>query len=285
MVSLEMARELVERSRPRSLLATGQGVVLLVIGLLLGATLANPALLSRDALTQLAITQGLLASLILWFWMRGRRHQRLTAMATSAWESVRLKDWPAAEQKLTRVLRGPVQPATLRVNSLMALAAVAEGQRQYEAVQHVVESVLRAPGLSPGQRYAARIALAWAMLRLNQLTDAVSMIDKLGRENVPEPLRAHVELLSLHRSVLMGQPEEAIAQAEERRALFRRHLGTHAGYGYGLLAAAFDRLGHADRAAELWRDATALIRVDELLERFSELQGVAARHPAQEWPL
>ncbi|MBI4579516.1 MAG: hypothetical protein HY718_07440, partial [Planctomycetes bacterium] len=61
-------------------------------------------------------------------------------------------------------------------------------------------------------------------------------------------------------------------------------LGTQAGYGYALLAAAFDAGGQAEAARRHWHDATLLIPVAELVRRFPELGPLAGKHPPAEVP-
>ena len=99
---------------------------------------------------------------------------------------------------------------------------------------------------------------------------------------MPLPLRAACDLVRLFQQVAMGQNEDAVAGLTDRRAGFRRHLSTRAGYGYALLAAAMDALGRRTEAATLWSDATALIRPDRLIEEFDLLQGVSRTYPATE---
>jgi len=285
MISSKTAHELLERARHRPVWSSPYTLVLLLLGMALGASLANPRGLTENRLLELLLPQALLAVTAGALWTRARRQQRIAAAMTSAWEAIQLKDWDRAEQEVVALLRRPIRPASARIHVLMMLAAVADSRKEYGVSQEILTSVLGEPGLDPGTRYAARIALAGTTLRSQQLTDAVRMIDNLSREEVPEPIRAQVELLDLFRHVVMGQVEDAVEGAEERRVLFRRRLGTRAGYGYALLAAALDRAGQTDRAAELWRDATLLIRPTELLDRFGELATVAKKYPATEWPV
>jgi len=285
MISLETARELMERSRTRATWLSRQTFWLLLLGIVLGGLLASPGWLSGSRFVQVLLPQFVLICIILWVYSRTQRQRRIAAMVSAAWGAIQLKDWTQAEAVITKLLRRPIQPVFVRAQSLMALAAVAENQKQYDVSQHILETVLQEPNADASVLYAARVALAGTLLRNSQLTDAVSMIDKLVRMELPPALRAQVELLNLFRLVLMGQTQEAVAGAEERRALFRRHLSTRAGYGYALLSAAFDRSGQTDRAAELWRDATLLIRPAEIVDRFGEVRSVAAKYPSTEWPL
>lgn len=285
MITPDLARELFERSRRRSLWTSPQTLVLLVIGAMMGGLLANPSLLSEDPYLQVFVPQALLVSLFLWVWQRAVRQRRTAAGVVALWEAIQLKDWDAAEQQVVAILRRPVQPPHIRARSLLALAAVAENDKQFVAAQDVLESLLQERGAERGEQLVARVALAGTLLRTGQLTDAVEMIDKLLRLPLPPSLRAQVEMIYLYRCVLMGQVDDAIDRADERCALFRRYLSTRAGFGYGLLAVAFDRAGQPERAAALWKDATMLIPAGELVDRFAEIAPVAAKYPASEHPV
>ena len=83
----------------------------------------------------------------------------------------------------------------------------------------------------------------------------------------------------------MGHPDMSVARAQERSDLFRTYLGTKAGYGYGLLAAAFDAIGQAGRARQCWHKATLLVPAERLVDRFHELRPIAQRYPAAEHPV
>ena len=122
------------------------------------------------------------------------------------------------------------------------------------------------------------------MLRTGQTTDAVGLIDRLEREELPGSLKAHIEMLALLREITMGHARERLDRAEARRELFRRHLGTRAAYGYALLAAAFDAAGDAAQAVRYWRDATMLLPAVELTGRFAEIRKLAAKYPAASIP-
>lgn len=285
MISLETATEMIERSRRRSVWLSPHTILLLLIGGTLGALLARPDWLTDDALGRWLWPQVVLLSFVVWIWQRARQQHKAVAMTASLWEAVQFKDWARAESLLTLLLRRPVPLPVMRMRTLMVLAAVADGQKQYAVSQHVLDSVLREPGVDRGLQFSARVAMAAALLRTHQLTDAVSLIDRLLREGLPDPLRAQVELVNLFRLVLMGQVQDAVDGAALRRALFRRHLGTRAGYGYALLAAAFDRAGQADQAGPYWRDATLLIPPAELVDKFAEIASVAVKYPASERPV
>jgi hypothetical protein len=186
---------------------------------------------------------------------------------------------------LTVLLGSPIRRPTLRAQSLLALAALVESESQYDASQRICEYLLGSGIGNALQRHMAEVTLGAALLRNGQTADAVALIDRLKLQNLPEVLKAQVELLALFREVIMGHPDESVRRADERRALFRTHLSTHAGHGYALLAAAFDRMQQPEAAGRYWHDATLLVPRQELLRRFSNLKDVAERYPAVEYPL
>ncbi len=288
MITVEQVEDLVESSRPRGGLFRGPMLALLGLSMLLGALWADPDLLGLPGLAQFIVPQAVLAVLIVLV-VRGAMQQRRQArLLLAGLEAVQLKDWAAARERLLRLLGAQVRHRQARAASLLALAAVAEADRAYEASQRIYENVLTEGAGDPLQLHTARVALAAAMLRTGQTTDAITLIDRLERAtrlsgpDLPGPLRAQVELLSLFREVTMGQGTEGLARAEERRQLFREHLSTRAGYGYALLAAAFDGARQTEAAGRYWHDATLLVPETELLERFEELAGMKGKYPRAE---
>lgn len=284
MISFEVVDDLLQKSRPRSY-SLARTMALLLAGAVLGALVARPSWLGQNLLLHLVVPQILLGAAVAWVWTRARRQQRVMASLEDAWEAVQFRNWDRAESLLLYVLRRPLPSSPIRVRSFLALAGVADGRRQYDILQHVLLRLLQEYEVDRGLNCFIRIALAGVMLHTDQLTDAIHLIEKLNRETLPQPLRARVELLNLFRSVRMGQVDDALQAADQRRDLFRRYLGTKAGYGYGLLAAAFDRAGNTEQAACFWRDATLLMPPDEMVERFTEMRAVAAKYPPTSWPI
>lgn len=283
MLTPDAADVLIVSSRPGGGFFRGWRLVLLGLSILLGAFIAEP-----DALPEPwghLVPQALLLGITVVI-LRGALLQRRTArLMLEVFEAVQLQHWPEASTGLQQLLSRPVRHPHARAELLLSLASVAESQHCFEAAQHVYESVLNEESADPLQLHTARVALAATLLRTGQITDAVSLVDKLSRAELPPPLRAQVELVSLFREVVMGQAQDNVEQADSRRQLFREHLSTRAGYGYGLLAAACDRAGRVEEARRYWHDATLLIRPSELLARFGELQPVASRYPAAEHAL
>jgi tetratricopeptide (TPR) repeat protein len=282
---MEKVGRLVQSSRPRSGLRGGS-LVLLGLSMLLGALLANPGLLGMNPRLGAGFAQllflSILGMLAWWAWAQ----RRLSRLLIEVFEAVQLQRWEQAEPMLERILSRPIRHAQARCELLLSLAALAEARQEYDAAQRIFEVVLEEGRGDALQIHTARVALAAVMLRTGQTTDAITLVDRLTRTEIPEPLKAQVEMVSLFRELVMGQSQDNLGAAGERRRLFREHLSTRAGYGYALLAAAFDRANQPEEASRHWHDATLLVRPEELLGRFHELEAVAARYPqAVEVPL
>jgi hypothetical protein len=285
MVTVETVRRLIQTSRARPGLR-GAGFVLLGMSMLLGALLAEPGVLGLSPAWGGLVAQLLLLAifgmLTRWTWQQRRFSRRLIEV----FEAVQLQRWAEAGPMLEELLSRPVRQAQARCELLLSWAAMAEAEHAYDAAQRALEAVLEEQRGDALQLHAARVALAAVMFRTGQTSDAVDLIDRLTRAEIPEPLKAQVELVALFREVVMGQTLDGLEAAGERRRLFREHLSTRAGYGYGLLAAAFDRANQPAEAGRYWHDATLLLKAEELLRRFAELETVAARYPrAAEVPL
>jgi hypothetical protein len=284
-MTVETAHQYVISSRSPRAGLSGYTLVLLGLSILLGALWADPGLVAWRGPWGWLLPQLVLLVLLGVMILRIRRQRASAQRLEAAFEAVQLRRWDEARVLLDEILSQPVRLSVVRTELLLALAALAESEHSYEASQHIYEQVLQENRADPIQLHTARVALAAAMLRTGQLTDAVNLIERLERAALPELLRAQVELLALFREISMGQVEASISRASERRALFRKYLSTKAGYGYALLAAAFDRADQPAVAQKHWHDATLLVRPEELLDRFGELEPVARKYAAARNPI
>jgi len=277
MISMDTVERLIRQSRPPRGLH-GSRMVLLGVGLLLGAALARPEVLTQTGVPLWVWPHVVLLFVLAVILRNALRQQRQAKLMLAAFESLHLQEWEQARQHLTQLLAKPVRHAPARMEALLVLGSLAEIGHSYDVAQRVYESILNEAVANPVQLLMTRMALAATLLRTGQTTDAVELVDRLGRTSLPDSLRAHVELVSLFREVVMGQAADGLDKADYRRGLFREHLGTRAAYGYGLLASAYDHANQPSQAQKYWEDATLLIRANTLVERFRELAPVAARY-------
>jgi tetratricopeptide (TPR) repeat protein len=218
-------------------------------------------------------------------WKNGRRQARNRHRVQQAWQAVQLDEWDTARSLLEDLVRRPIQSSTDRCEVFTLWAALAEEKGDYAAAARIYETLLLARIGDARQLQEAQIALASAKLRNQELTDAVEMIGRLEKVPMPQGMRAALDLVRLHQQVFMGNLEDAVYGANERRELYRRFLSTRAGYGYGLLAAAMHALGRTDEAKQLWQDATTLIKPDRLTSEYDVLAPVAQTYPPSEHPV
>jgi len=284
MIEPQRARELIHRCRPRGRFGSLRLPMYVGAGVLFGILLAEPQVLHLPRALGWAVP----LAAVLWIVMNARRsmHRQLSILRqwTQAGEAVQLEEWPAARRLHLTLLSQPVHSTTVRTQGLLGLAAVADHYHEYRTSQLIYEHVLTEGAAHPIQLQNAATGLATAMLHNEEVTGAVQLIDQLARSarDAPRLWQARVELVRLHRELVMGQYDDLLDSADRRRALFRECLSTHSGYGYALLALAFHRRGRADRAGELWNDATVLIPPDKLLGRFPMLAEITQRYPACE---
>ena len=284
-MNVKTVDQLIASSQPQGRLWRGPTLILLGLSILLGAVWADPGLLPVRGSVSWLLPQLLLLAIFLLIIHDTIRQRRANQLMQTVFEAVQLQQWPQARDSLSLLLRSPIRRPMARIQSLLALAAVTDADHEYEASQRIYEHILEQGLGSPIQQHTAQVALGATMLRTGQTADAVTLIDRLLLQDLPEPLRAQVELLTLFREVVMGHTHESVTRAEDRVALFRTHLSTRAGYGYALLAAAFERANQPEAARRYWRDATLLVPAKELVNRFGELEPIANRYPAVEYPL
>lgn len=227
----------------------------------------------------------LLLLLLAMGWRRARRHRFASAAISAAWDEAQLENWDAVDAALPGITSQPIRSESDRGRALVLLASVSERRKNYDAAAHIYERLLRERIGEAALLQQAQLALASAKLRNEELADAVDLLDRLQQIQMPASLRAIYEVIRLHQQIFMGHYADAIADIDERVALFRRHLSTRAGFAYALIAAAFHRLGQADLAKRYWNDATTLVTPNKILERFELARDVSLAYPAAEHPL
>lgn len=260
-----------------------------VIGLMITAFLV-PILFELD----LETTEGRAVFLIPWVlllvlmglsWRRARRHRLIGAAIASTWDDAQLENWDAVETAIPHLINKSIRSDSDRGRILVILAATAERQKSYDAAAHIYEQLLRERIGDAPLLQQAQLALASAKLRNEELADAVDLLDRLQKIEMPASLRAIYEVIRLHQQVFMGHDQDAVADIDDRIALFRRHLSTRAGFAYALVAAAFHRLGRPEPAQRYWNDATMLVSPQKILERFEITKDVSHHYKPAERPL
>lgn len=260
-------------------------IIGLMIALILTPFLFNVDLDSFSGRIIIAAPWVLFLSLLAMGWRRAKRHRLVSAVISTAWDDAQLENWDAVESALTPLLNRPIRSDADRGRIFVLLAAVEERKKSYDTAAHIYERLLRQRIGEPALLQQAQLAMASAKLRNEELADAVDLLDRLQQIQMPASLRAIYEVIRLHQQLFMGHYNDAIADIDERLALFRRHLSTRAGFAYALVAAAFHRLGKPDLAQRYWNDATTLVTPDKILERFELARDVSQAYPAAEHPL
>lgn len=257
----------------------GIGLALLFLPAVNGNDLGlpRPALIAIPAAFALGIMGGVAAM------TRRQRSRRQIVMA--AWDGVQLEEWDHAEKAVSESLDRPLATPADRCQAYLALAAVLERKRKYEAALQIYGKLLIHRIGDPYQLQHVQIAMTAAKFRNEELTDAIQMLDRIEKFPMPLTMRALVSWTRLYQQVFMGQFEDAIKDLEETRQLFRRYLSTRAGYTYALFAKALHQTGRTDLAAKYWQDATLLIKPERLMEEYPFLPPIPTSYPHAEVPI
>lgn len=278
------AERLWDASRPSRFRSLG---LMAAVGVGLALIVVSPPALERQSIppwVSVALPWTIFGLIVWSGWQASRRQGRLVRDLTTAREAAELNDWPRVAHCVRRLLGRPMRPPQARYQAYLLYGAAAERSGSYAAGERAFELLLGDEQSDPAAKYHAAIGLAAVKLRTEQLTDAVRLLDRLRRVELPPPLEAGRELVRLFQEVLMGHYDDAISDIDRRRALFRRHLSTRAGYGYGLFAAAFHARGQTADAAAQWCDATLMLPPETLVERYELLRPIAQRYVASERP-
>jgi len=246
------------------------------IYLLLGLALALLLLSEPNALTVL-LPWLLIGGLIFWAaWQRHltanlqeslRRVHELTVLrrydeaAAEAWALIpRVQRWPDHHLQATMLL-------TADLAALHAYEAAAAGQSYL--LRFVPE------GHPAGQ--ILRLQRALALLHEDRLADADDELRQVEREKRSPLAEALHRVARMYQQLRTHRAAEVVADADQRPARLRP-LAVEAGYAYGMMAAAFDRLDQSDEARRWWKLATLLLPDAAIAREAPETAGLAERY-------
>jgi hypothetical protein len=216
-----------------------------------------------------------------------RRVHELTV--TRQWEASFHMAW----QTLTRVKNMPEQ----YTRTLACLAYDLDQLRQYDAAIVAYQALLEMLPSEHPFLPQVQTHLAMAMLSNDQLADADDGLRKLRLQAGKQtpPVKALIRLADLIQMAKTYHFSDVMELEEGAREMFRP-LGVEAGYAYGLMAYARDRLVlqeydpemkalHNQAADKWWQMATLLVSPDRIVERFAALSVLLSRQatPSPVW--
>jgi len=279
-IDADLVHRTLDMTAPRTTRLIGYQAALMtaLVGLL--AILVLGRRLGLDPALGAATATCLLAVLFFLGILAGRRRRRVHEAIMQAWEKLQVDEEEAAFALLEPVLNQPIHSSSDRGQALLTLAELAEYQHQHDSAAALYYGILEQGVGEIPQRQQAILGLASSKLFTHELTDAVTLLGRLEQAPMEPGFRAAYDLIRLHQQVLMGHYQDAVQDVDQRRALFRRHLSTQAGYAYGLFASALHQLGRKVEAAKLWLDATTLIPGQQLISRYDFLGPMSREYPA-----
>ncbi|MFT3787702.1 MAG: hypothetical protein QM770_16290 [Tepidisphaeraceae bacterium] len=228
-------------------------------------------------------------------------------------ELIQLRRWPEAAEHAQRILGDAMLQPHRRAQALMLLATLLQRYHRFDDARAVHDYLLDSDevDLPDGSIvHSIKVARAMAMLREDHLVDADRAITDLrrdvsrardqvrrARQAVAEEAGESVEaatlragesliesagvvLIELYRDVKTGHYDEAIETFESKQKSLRDQLGHRVGDAWVLAAKAYEMRGQADRAADAYRRATALVPSVELHRRYPETAELEAKYPA-----
>lgn len=277
--SIERYFEATEPRRGDRYLFLAMAMVLILMLMILpayGDRLGIPDLLG------VLLVGALLGLLVAVGWGQRWKHRRLRQLLILADECEQLREWDKVPVLLERVFGKPIMSSLDRAEAFLLLAGAARHAHHYEAAGQIYETLMLRQMGSLAQVRQAEIGLATVKIRNQELTDAVNLLARLEKVDLPPGLRAGLDLVRLIQQVYMGHCADAVQELPQRHDLYRRCLSTSAAEGYGLLAYALHTLGRTAEAARWWADATALIDSERLVREHSLLADLARQYPATE---
>jgi tetratricopeptide (TPR) repeat protein len=209
-------------------------------------------------------------------WWISRQMRRVVRLYGRVLADMQMRQWPAAVATLETLMRDPVESPDMRSVMLMWLTELATRAGRHEAAVAALDEVL-AVGAGAMYHQNAMAEKALALLRVQRLTDATALLDRLRTMDLAEPTATLAEVGQLYRRIrarsFSSIADDADALAARARVVFHRQ----AAYVYALIALGLEQVGQVDRAQAYYDCATRLMSPAELARRFGELGPLSER--------
>ncbi len=276
--------DLIASSRPRHKL-TKMGTLILVGFVLLILSLLTARDSEGGRLVPTLLSLAILLALGISIITNATRRKGLAKWSRQASDLCLQEKWSQAIEPLRQLLCKPVPLAQIRYQGLLELAGVAEHTGQLAGATRIYEAIAReqAQGLLGS---LALVGEAIVLLKLDQLTDADSIIRRLEVGVESRSLKSLVLLARLYQQIKTGHYADALTESSNKCELARIGMSTKAAYVYALLGLACRRqemsgssdqeasegpAASGDKAEAFWQQATMLLGPDILVEKFPEL--------------
>ena len=275
---------LIENSQPKRRLTRIGMFILIGLGLLLWSILVGVDS-EGGKLASMLLLWIVMIGLLVSIFINAARRQGLARWSRKAADLCLLERWEEAIGPLQKVLNKPVNLPQIRYQGLLELAGVAEHTGELDQARQIY----RAIGQEQPHGLLGRLALvgeAIVLLKLDHLADAETVIRQLEVSAEGPGLKSLVLLGRLYQQIKTGHYDEALEDESKKCELARLGLSTKAGYVYGLLGLAHKhKIENQDQAKKYWRQATMLIRGENLVRKLPELAEMEQAYiPAEELP-
>lgn len=197
--------------------------------------------------------------------------------------AVRMRRFDMASWQLLAVLSHPMLSPMNRARALGAFLTTLARIGRFDESALMVDAML-AEGVPMGMVAPLRAVKAYVLLREDRLVDAdraVTDIRKMGRDGFSGAVLA---LAETYREVRTGHTEDLLAAHDKRRIAVAEELGHRVSDLDALAAWAAMTRKDDNLAKRLWRRATIVGQIGELVDRYPELKEVASRFTASPVP-
>ncbi|NIA06891.1 MAG: hypothetical protein GWP14_04500 [Actinobacteria bacterium] len=270
---------LVENSQPKRRLTRIGIFILIGVGLLLWSLLVGAGS-ERGEFVSLMLLWIILIGVLVSIFINAARRQGIIRCSRKAADLCLLERWDEAIEPLQKVLNKPVNQPQIRYQGLLELAGVAEHTGKLDQSRQIYQAIGQEQPHGPLGRLAL-VGEAIVLLKLDQLADAEAVIRRLEVSVEGPGLKSLVLLARLYQQIKTGHYSEALEDEANKCELARLGLSTKAGYVYGMLALAHkNQTENQDQAKKYWRQATMLIRPENLVRKFPELAQLEQAYPS-----
>jgi len=229
-----------------------------------------------DPLARQALPLLLMIGVVTTSWWVSRQMRRVVRLYGQVLADMQMRQWPAALAALAALMRDPVESPDMRSVMLLWLAELATRAGRHEAAVAALDEVL-AIDAAAHYSHSAMAEKALALLRVQRLTDATALLDRLRTMDLAEPTATLAEVGQLYRRIRTRSFSTIATDADALAARARDAFHRQAAYVYGLIALGLEQVGQTDRAQAYYDCATRLMSPAELARRFDELGPLSQR--------
>jgi len=267
--SCEQLEEHLQRCQPRRTVNPRQ-----ILWMVIAAMMAI-WLLAGDNVLVMMLPWLMLLGVMVYFAVRVRRQQALDQQVRRINEQAMLRHTADALRGAWQLLPQLTTHPQAHGQTVSIMAGTFLHAQAYEQTIVVCDYLL--PHVPPDHpaRHFLRLQRVLALLHLDRLADADDALRKLHKADLGSTESAMLDIAQLYQQIKTHHYDDAVHESGHMIERLRP-LGVDAGFGYAMLACAYQHVDEPEFAEKWWARATMLLRPGVIFHAIPELKGLTA---------